>query len=367
MSDDVDLPERGYLDRAIALAQRGWGRVHKNPMVGCVLVRDGEVVGEGWHGEFGGPHAERVALDRAGSRARGATAFVSLEPCAHVGKTGRCTEALARAGVVRVVYAAADPGAGAGGHDHLRALGVQTRGPVHSQREARVTNQGFFRRALGERPYVLLKMAVTLDGRVSAGPGQATRITGGAADQEVHRLRAGFEAIMVGAGTVLVDDPLLTARPAELEPFAQPLRVVLDGRLRTPPTARLFDEAGAGGAVHLFCGPEATKARAEALEARGASVHRVAVENGRLALVEVLDRLRDLDVGSVFLEGGPRLADSFLEAGLVDRLTLFVAPRVVGSRGVPAFQRPLSPEGWKPAAPPRTFGDDVCVILDPSV
>ncbi len=353
------------MDRAIALAERGWGGVHTNPLVGCVLVQGDEVVGEGWHAEFGGAHAEQVALEAAGEQARGATAFVSLEPCGHEGKTPPCADALAAAGVVRVVYAVADPGAGAGGHARLRTLGVTTEGPTRSEREGRALNPGFFRRARGELPYVVLKLAFSLDGRAASAPGESTRITGIEADGEVQRLRAGFEAIMVGVGTVLIDDPRLTARPASLTVHTQPRRLVVDSRLRTPTEARLFDSTVGGGPVHVFADAEADRSRAAPLISAGATVHWTDRQGPGLDWTGVLEGARALGIGSIFCEGGPTVATSLLESGHVDQLVIFMSPSVLGAEGLPGFTRALDLVHWKPVAAPAKFGRDVCLVLEP--
>lgn len=363
--------DRSHLVRAAALGRRGWGRVHPNPMVGCVLVREGEVVGEGWHREFGGPHAEVDALRSAGEAARGATAYVSLEPCRHHGRTPPCTRALLEAGIERVVYGAADPGAESGGGGReLARNGVEVVGPVFSDRVARRENPVFFH-GQAHRPWLALKLAVSLDGGIAEAPGTRTVVSGSEASEEVHRLRAGFDAIMVGAGTARTDDPLLTPRGA-VTPRVPPARVVVDGRATVEPTARLFSEGK--GPVHVITTPAAPPERVAALEAAAARVHEVepavtgdaAEEAGRVSLPAALAELRREGMTSVLCEGGGRLATSLLSDGLVDRIVLVLAPRFLGPGRVPAFGTvdPAGSGSWALAEPPRVLGRDTWITLD---
>ncbi|MBD0320159.1 MAG: bifunctional diaminohydroxyphosphoribosylaminopyrimidine deaminase/5-amino-6-(5-phosphoribosylamino)uracil reductase RibD, partial [Gemmatimonadetes bacterium] len=260
--------------RALELAGRGWGRVAPNPMVGAVIVRDGEVVGEGWHTEYGHPHAEVEALRAAGEAARGATAFVTLEPCSHFGKTPPCSGALLAAGVRRVVFAAYDPNPrAAGGGEVLRAAGVEVLGGVMEQ-EARDQNAVFFHAHSGsDRPFVALKLALTLDGRIADHAGRSVWITGEESRAEVHRLRAGFDAVAVGAGTALADDPQLTVR-GPLEPRVPPTRVVFDRTLRLPLESALATTAREVS-VMVVAGTVPPAEHAAALETRGVRVLRV--------------------------------------------------------------------------------------------
>ncbi|HET9947956.1 MAG TPA: bifunctional diaminohydroxyphosphoribosylaminopyrimidine deaminase/5-amino-6-(5-phosphoribosylamino)uracil reductase RibD [Longimicrobiales bacterium] len=359
--------ERVHLERARRLARRGWGHVHPNPMVGCVLVDDrGEVVGEGWHAEFGGPHAEVVALERAGLRARGATAYVSLEPCLHHGKTPPCTRALREAGVRRVVFGALDPDPVAGGGaGELRAAGIEVVGPVWPEREARADDPVFFHTRRHGTPFVALKLAASLDGRIASAPGRRTRVTGPEAEREVHRLRTGFDAVLVGSGTVRADDPRLT--PRLVEPGTRPLRrMVLDSEARTPPGAALFEDRDRMP-VHVFVRRDAPPQAVERLERAGARVHAVSGREQALDLGEVLEACRELGVHSILCEGGARLAGSLLAERRVHRLYLFLAPRTLGEAGVPAFgpaAERLDWSGFEPAQPPRLFGRDVLLVLD---
>lgn len=377
--------DRRYLARAVELGRRGWGRVHPNPMVGCVLVRDGRVVGEGWHAEWGGPHAEVQALRAAGpEEARGATAYVSLEPCRHEGKTPPCTRALEAAGIRRVVYGAADPGAtsGGGGAELARA-GIEVEGPAFSGDEARRENPGFFH---GDpaRPWVCLKLAISLDGRIAAGAGERTSVTGPEVAGVVHRLRAGMDAVLVGARTARVDDPLLTVRVGEVRPRRPPVRVVLDGRGSLSPGARLPTTVSEGP-VHLLTTSASGERWRDEMTQQGVRVTVVPGREGRIALAPALHFLRATGIRTLLCEGGGQVAGAFLQAGAVDRLHLAVAPRRFGGGGVPGFPDPSgtagfsalggfrglpgrSPEGveaWSRIESPKALGPDVWLTYEP--
>jgi diaminohydroxyphosphoribosylaminopyrimidine deaminase / 5-amino-6-(5-phosphoribosylamino)uracil reductase len=318
--------------RALELAERGWGRVSPNPMVGAVVVRDGEVVGEGWHTEYGKPHAEVEALRSAGERARGATMYVTLEPCSHHGKTPPCTEAVIAAGVSRLVFAAGDPNPRAGGGAaRLREAGVTVEQGVE-ETAARSLNAVFFHThsAAGEqRPFLELKLALSLDARIADAHGRSAWITGPEARTEVHRLRAGFDAVAVGIGTALADDPLLTVR-GPVEPRIPPVRVVFDRRLRLPPTSRLVTTVEQAPLLVVY-GGEADVHAAAALTGRGVRLVPAA------SLADGLAALSAVGIGSVFCEGGAELASALLRDSLVDRLTLFYAPVLLGPEGRSPF------------------------------
>lgn len=347
------------MQHALALAERGWGAVAPNPMVGAVVVRDGEIVGEGHHAAFGGPHAEVQALAQAGERARGATLYVTLEPCAHHGKTPPCTDAIVRAGVGHVVYAAADPTQAGGGAEGLRARGIEVEGGV-CERAARDLNAAFFIAATERRTFVALKLALSLDARIAEAPGRRTSVTGPRALRATHRLRAGHDAVAVGVGTVLADDPRLTVREWRA-PAAPPARVVLDSGLRTPPDSRLVAEADTAP-LWLFAAPDAPTERARALTARGVQVLTVAeTRPGRLDLGAVLAELWRRDVRSLLVEGGADLASSLLTEDRVDRLHLFYAPFLLGPGGLPAFTD-VDPRRWRLAAR-RGLGRDTWLTL----
>jgi len=363
MTGTLSSADRLLLERARSLAQRGWGHVHPNPMVGCVIARDGEVVGEGWHQDFGGPHAEVNALLDAGVEAEGATAYVSLEPCNHHGKTPPCAVALAEAGIARVVFGVEDLGEEeGGGADTLRAAGVTVVGPVHGDREGLADDAGFAHRSRTDRPFVAAKLAVSLDGRIAEGPGERTTLTGEAATREVHRLRAGFDAIMVGAETARVDDPMLTVRGVD-GPVRSPIRIVLDSTASLPSDAALFDDVETAP-VWVFCSETVDEAELERLERAGADVHPVPRGPEGLDLHAVVDRADELGVSSILCEGGGRTVASLLQTDLLDRLYLFIAPRLMGLGGVPAFPDGSMGPDWHRAADPVGLGDDALVIWD---
>ena len=357
MSDDAR-----WMARALELAGRGWGRVAPNPLVGAVLVRGGERVGEGWHTEYGHPHAEVEALRAAGEAARGATAFVTLEPCSHHGKTPPCTEALLAAGIRRVAFAASDPNPkAAGGGEVLRAAGVEVLGGVLAE-EARDQNAAFFHAhspAGAERPFVALKLALTLDGRIADHAGSSVWITGDPARSEVHRLRAGFDAVAVGSGTALADDPKLTVRGVP-EPRVPPARVVFDRRLRLPLESTLVRTAREVP-VMVVAGTVPPAEHAAALETRGVQVLRAGdVHDG-------LRALRDAGIGSLFVEGGATLASEMLRAEVVDRLYLFYAPLFLGPGGLGPFTglenaAIADAHRWR-RLETRSFGADTLITL----
>ena len=366
--------DRSHMERALELGRKGWGRVHPNPLVGCVIVKGGQVVGEGWHREYAGPHAEVNALEEAGEAARDATAYVSLEPCRHEGKTPPCTRALIQAGVARVVYGASDPGAeSGGGGKELSAAGIQVQGPTLTPGEARRENPAFHHDD-PERPWTALKLALSLDGRIAARPGERTTLSGPEAAREVHRLRAGFDAILVGTTTALVDDPLLTVR-GPVAPRKPPVRVVLDARGRLTPGARVVREGDAPSWVLTSSG--APREWRRELEVVGVRLLEVSSDReGRLDLCAAMARLREQGIRSLLCEGGGVLASTLLQEGLVDRIHLVVAARFLGAQGVPAFPgvgaapRPgeldrLGQEReWRPDPRVRTLGSDVWITLD---
>lgn len=326
----------GYMARALQLAERGLYTTDPNPRVGCVLVRDSEVVGEGWHERAGGPHAEAHALRVAGERARGATAYVTLEPCCHHGRTPPCSEALIAAGVTRVVAGLQDPNphVAGGGLARLQAAGIETRSGLLAA-ESEALNSGFVSRMRRGRPYVRCKLAMSLDGRTAMASGESKWITGEHARADVQRLRARSSAIVTGIGTVLADDPALTARLPE-GVTRQPLRVVLDHALRTPPTARLLREPGAT----LVIGASEAGAPREALLAAGAEIVLLNAPQGRMALAEVLEALAAREINEVLLECGATLAGAFLQAGLIDELVIYMAPALLGDGARGLFHLP---------------------------
>jgi diaminohydroxyphosphoribosylaminopyrimidine deaminase/5-amino-6-(5-phosphoribosylamino)uracil reductase len=316
--------------KALALAERGRGGTSPNPMVGALVVPpDGNIVGRGAHRAAGGPHAEVVALEDAGERARGATLYCTLEPCSHTGRTGPCAPLVARAGIRRAVIAMADPNPRVDGRGlrHLRDNGIETIVGVEAAAAAR-QNAVFLTNIRLRRPHVTLKAAVSLDGRLGA-PGARTRLTGPAADRRVHRQRAEVDAIAVGSGTVLVDDPLLTARGAFRE---RPLtRVIFDRRLRTPPSARVLSTLDAGPVIIVSSAPGAAQGRAAAdLTAAGARI--LALPGGDLDTA--LRALFEAGIASLVLEGGGTLHRAALEARVVDAVHVYITPKTLGPAGV---------------------------------
>jgi diaminohydroxyphosphoribosylaminopyrimidine deaminase/5-amino-6-(5-phosphoribosylamino)uracil reductase len=359
--------DRLWMDRALGLARQGMGRTSPNPMVGAVLVRDGRVVGEGAHLRAGGPHAEAAALEAAGEAARGATCFVTLEPCAHFGRTPPCADALVRAGVARVVAACRDPHPAVDGEGlaRLRAAGVSVTVGVR-EAEARALNRAFLCAVAEGRPHVTLKAAMTLDGKIAASDGASRWITGEAARLEAHRLRFAADAILVGIGTVLADDPRLTVRHPGLAP-KEPLRVVADSRLRIPLEARVLREGDPRRVVVACVGP-APAGPAAALRACGARVIELPGDGGRVALRALLETLRALDVIAVLAEGGAELGGALAEAALVDRVAFFLAPRLLGGREAPGplggRGRPLKEALALVDVATSRLGDDLLVEAD---
>ncbi len=342
---------------ALDLAWRGWGRVHPNPLVGAVVLRAGEVVGEGWHAEFGGPHAERVALDAAGSAARDATLVVTLEPCAHQGKQPPCAPAVAQAGVRRVAYALPDPNPlAAGGAALLGARGLDVVRLDEYGAEAAAQNAAFVHRmAAPGRPWVALKLATSLDGRIADRAGTSRWVSGPEARAWAHWLRAGFDAIAVGGETARHDDPALTVRGA-VTPRRVPLRVVFVRQSALPGSLRLLRPEGGGSAVVIRVGGQAPPDAAPA-------ARELAVPD----LAAGLRALGDLGVGSLLVEGGGRLAGALLAGGMVDRLYWIQAPLWLGD-GVPAVAGLPSTaleaaERWR-VTDRRALGEDTLLVAD---
>jgi diaminohydroxyphosphoribosylaminopyrimidine deaminase/5-amino-6-(5-phosphoribosylamino)uracil reductase len=340
MPEVVTEADRLHLRRALALAEGGRGRVSPNPLVGAVLVRDGEVIGEGFHAELGELHAEMAAIEDCRSRGlepRGATMFVTLEPCAHQGRQPPCAEAILAAEIARVVIASDDPSEKASGRGPgiLRDGGVQVElADGEEAAAARLLNQPFRKHSRTGRPLVVLKSALSLDGRVATAGGDSKWISSDASRHLAHRWRAESDAVCVGIGTAVADDPLLTAR--EVGTMRQPVRVVFDSEARLPLDSQLvasIDQA----ALLVIASPEAPAERVRELKAAGAGV--VVCDGDRPARVLAgLAELGRREVTSVLLEGGPTLAGAFLDAGELDELRLFIAPILIGGAGA----RPLA-------------------------
>jgi diaminohydroxyphosphoribosylaminopyrimidine deaminase/5-amino-6-(5-phosphoribosylamino)uracil reductase len=333
--------ESEHMRLALRLAARGQGRVEPNPMVGCVLVRDGRIIGSGYHHRFGGPHAEVEALRSCRGGARGATAFVTLEPCCYTGKTPPCTEALLAAGVARVVAAMTDPNSRVAGRGlrRLRRAGVRVECGLLGA-EAAALNAPFVKLMTTGRPWVILKWAQSLDGRIATRTGDSQWITGPAARAHVHRVRGRVDALVVGVGTVLRDDPLLTCRSGR--PRRTATRVVLDTRLRTPLTAQLVRTAR-DVPTWVFCGRGAPAARARRLEQAGCRVIPVRTGRGGVSPVAVLAELGAAQFANVVVEGGGRVLGAFADAGLADEVHAYTAPVLIGGDGAPG---PLGGRGF---------------------
>jgi diaminohydroxyphosphoribosylaminopyrimidine deaminase / 5-amino-6-(5-phosphoribosylamino)uracil reductase len=329
-----------YMAQALQLAEQGLYTTDPNPRVGCVIVQGGEVVGRGWHRRAGEPHAEILALAEAGERARGATVYVTLEPCCHYGRTPPCTDALIGAGVGRVVAAMRDPNpkVSGGGLARLRDAGIATEAGLLEE-QASALNPGFVMRMAHGRPFVRAKLAMSLDGRTAMASGESKWITGAAARRDVQRLRARSSAILTGIGTVLADDPSLNVRlpgPDVHTEVRQPLRVVIDPRLSTPEGARMLRLAGR--TLILTCSRD--EEAGHRLKARGAEVAVVPADGDNVELSAALRHLAALEVNEVLLESGATLAGAMLRAGLIDELIVYLAPHVMGDGARGLFHLP---------------------------
>ncbi len=334
--------EQHYMAQAIRLARRGIYSTHPNPNVGCVIVKDGAVVGEGWHRQAGGPHAEVLALQQAGDRARGATVYLTLEPCSHHGRTPPCADALVAAGVSRVVAGMEDPNplVAGSGLQRLRKAGIAVESGL-LEAQARALNPGFVSRMQRRRPWVRVKLAASLDGRTAMASGESKWISSEAARLDVQRLRARSSAVVTGIGTLLADDPALNVRlDAQqlygVEPLRQPLRVVLDPDLAMSSRAKMLSLPGQTLVLTAVTDP----GRHLDLQQSGAEVVAVAGGPGRLDPGAVLQHLDERETNEVLLECGPTLAGAFVRAGLVDELILYLAPHLMGDAARGLFRLP---------------------------
>lgn len=360
-----------WMGRALELAERGAGLTSPNPMVGAVIVAGGRAVGEGFHARAGGPHAEIAALGQAGPAARGATLYVTLEPCNHVGRTPPCTDAVIKAGVSRVVGATADPNPRVvgGGMATLSAAGIEVVLGCR-ERTALALNRVFLATARWGRPHVTLKWAATLDGKTADRAGVSRWITGPGARVEAHRLRGRTDAVVVGIETALADDPALDVRLGSPWP-REPFRVVVDSRARLPLAARVIRGSEGKGSPErtvIATTDAADPERLASLEALGATVLRCKAHDGRVDIHDLLARLGALDVTGVLVEGGGRLAGAFLDAGVVDRIVAFSAPALLGGEKAPgalAGEGLILPAGIRlEDVAIRTVGDDWVVEGD---
>ena len=345
-STEQSVLDAFYMARALELARKGVYSTHPNPRVGCVIVRDGEIVGEGWHVRAGEPHAEVHALRQAGDKARGATAYVTLEPCSHHGRTPPCADALVNAGVGRVVAAMQDPNPDVAGRGLLRLMsaGIAVQSGV-LESEARAINKGFLKRMEHGLPYVRVKLAMSLDGRTAMASGESQWITGPEARSAVQRLRAQSSVVLTGADTVLADDARLTVRPDELGLNAEltalavtrpPLRVLIDGRLRVPLDAPFFK---AGSALVATCAAASARER---YTSDGHELLALPSSGGHVDLRKLLVELAARGVNDVLVEAGPKLAGAFTRLGLVDEFQIFVAGKFMGSSARPLLDLPLA-------------------------
>ena len=338
-----------YMARALQLAEQGLYTTDPNPRAGCVLVRDGEIVGEGFHARAGEPHAERHAMAEAGDRAHGATAYVTLEPCSHTGRTGPCADALVAAGVARVVVAMEDPNPQVAGNgmQTLAAAGIETASGL-LEADARALNPGFISRMTRQRPYLRIKIAASVDGRTAMASGESQWITGPAAREDVQRLRARSSAVITGVGTVLADRPSYTVRPQQWaltdyqqhsggsDRVRQPLRVILDRTLQTPPGVPVVSAPG-----HcLLVAGEQHPGRQNALESAGAEVMLLPASGSGIDLQQLLIELNRRECNEVLVECGATLAGAFVREGLFDELIVYMAPALLGSSARPLLGLP---------------------------
>lgn len=371
--DNFNRQDESYMREALALAKNGEGRVSPNPPVGCVLVKGGRIIARGWHNRLGGLHAEAMALAEAGGDARDATAYVTLSPCTTHGRQPPCADALIRAGIGEVVIAAPDPNLrNADGAQVLRAAGIPVRVGLLRD-DAEFLARGFMKVQRTGLPWVIFKYAMTLDGKIAAASGDSRWVSGPESRELVQDMRSRSDAILVGSGTVLADDPLLTVRGPALtarggpETHRQPLRVVVDGRCRMPATAAMLDPTrDGGGEVVVFSLPEGTADKRRELAAKGAIVVELVSDSGKVPLREMLRNLAGRGVNVVFCEGGGGLAGALFADGLVDEVVAFIAPKIVGGLAAPgpvggegvglmADARPITVLEW------RRVGGDIVV------
>ena len=356
----LSAADRELMRQALALASRGLYTTTPNPRVGCVVVKDGTIVGSGWHERAGLPHAEALALKEAGERARGATLYLTLEPCSHHGRTPPCVDAIIPAGVRRVVAAMQDPNpkvAGAG-FAKLRAAGIEVESGLMEE-EARELNIGFVARMTRGRPWVRMKIAASLDGRTALANGRSRWITGEAARVDGHRWRARACAILTGHGTVREDDPQLNVRGVDTP--RQPLKIVVDSRFETPVSARLLKDGKT-----LIVGAVSEKARIAALGKAGADTVIIPNDRGKVELLKLMEELARRELNEIHVEGGHKLNGSLLQAGVVDELLVYLAPSVIGDSGRGMFDLPelteLSQAGLLRFDDVERIGEDVRIL-----
>ncbi|UCF29831.1 MAG: bifunctional diaminohydroxyphosphoribosylaminopyrimidine deaminase/5-amino-6-(5-phosphoribosylamino)uracil reductase RibD [bacterium] len=361
-----DWDDKPFMQRALRLAAKGRGTTHPNPMVGAVLVKDGRVIGEGWHREPGAPHAEIHAIRNASTSTVGACLYVNLEPCSHQGRTPPCTEAIIRAGVERVVASCRDPNPSVDGRGFqaLRDAGISVSVGLGEDR-ARELNRAFLHYALKGTPYVVLKLASTIDGRIATSSGQSRWITGAPARKAAHRLRADADGVLVGAGTVAADDPSLTVR--HLPARVQPRRIVLDKDLRTAIGARLVEQAEDGRTLFVI-GPGVDRSRLMPFEAKGVKFLRLPAGAGGFVWGDLAKALADEGMIHLLVEGGGQTAAFFVRSGAVSRVELFLASRFIGEEGIAAVGalgvEELSRAPELRFVRTRRIGDDIRLTAD---
>ncbi len=347
------MTDERFMQEALSLARKGWGHVSPNPMVGAVVVRDGVVVGRGHHEAAGGPHAEVNALADAGEKARGATIYVNLEPCNHEGRTPPCTRAILEAGISRVVSAMDDPNpaVAGGGNAFLHSRGVATtRGVLEA--EARRLNEIFIKFVTTQQPFVVLKCAATLDGRIATRTRDSKWVTGPAARSYVHEIRHGLDGIMVGVGTVISDNPSLTTRRADGRAGLDPVRIILDTKLSIPEDAKVLRSSPHADTI-LVTGEAVSSAKRKVLRSRGVKVLDAPLRRGRINLNSLMNRLGYIGVSSLLIEGGSKVIASALRARIVDKILFFYAPKIMGgSDGVPICEGP-GPDYMRQCVPIR--------------
>ncbi len=362
------VDDHGYMARALQLAARGRNGCHPNPRVGCVLVRDGHIVGEGWHERAGQAHAEVIAIDAAGDQARGARAYVTLEPCCHHGKTPPCTQALVDAGVTSVVAALRDPNPAVSGAGlaALEDAGLSVGAGLMAEQSAAL-NRGFIKRMTAGRPFVRAKLAVSLDGRTAMADGESQWVTGEASRRDVHGLRASSSAILTGIGTVLADDPSLNVRLAPASAgWRQPLRVVIDSGLRMPAHGRMLSLPG--DTLILACrGDDRARDR---LEKAGAQVTMLPERGGRVDMAAAMRHLASLEINDVLVEAGPTLQGTLMAGRLVDELVVYLAPHLMGSAGLGMFELPqlerMRDRVGLTVRDRRVVGEDLRIVATPT-
>jgi len=319
-----------WMKLALRLAKKGEGRVSPNPMVGAVLTKKGEVIATGYHRYFGGPHAEVEAIEKAKNKARDSTLYVSLEPCNYYGKTPPCTEKIIQTGIRRVIVATLDP-TSRGGLKHLAKKGVETQVGI-CQEEAKKVNEAFFKYIREKIPFVIVKAAASLDGKIATAEGESKWITGEKSRKFAHRLRDKVDAILVGINTIISDDPSLLPSSFK-ERFT---RVVLDSRLRIPLEARVLNDEKKANTL-IFTTPQANKEKLEKLKKKDIEVVIIEEEKKKVSLEEVLKKLGELEIMSLLVEGGGKIIASFFEKRSIDKIFLFLAPRVIGGEGAPTW------------------------------